>query len=71
MPHASAVVPGQADAEPIVIHADHVNMTRFHSQSDNGYKTISEHLQIMVVDIGDSIQSRWETEERIDEGRFH
>lgn len=41
VPRASAVVPWVADAEPIVIHADHINMTKFASNEDNGYKTVS------------------------------
>ncbi|KAB5514886.1 hypothetical protein GE09DRAFT_980434, partial [Coniochaeta sp. 2T2.1] len=47
VPRASAVVPGQADAEPIVMHADHRNMIRFSSKSGD-YSTVSEHIQIMA-----------------------
>jgi hypothetical protein len=43
VPRASAVVPGAADAEPIVIHADHINMVKFTSKEDNGYRTVSGH----------------------------
>lgn len=48
VPRASAVVSGAADAEPIVIHADHINMVKFASKEDNSYKTVSGHLQIMA-----------------------
>lgn len=62
VPRASAVVPGQADAEPIVIYADHKNMVKFPSKQDVGYTTVSEHLQIMMVDAEGIIRSRWEAE---------
>lgn len=68
VPRASAVVPGQADAEPIVIHADHKNMVKFLSEQDVGYVTVSEHLQIMMADGEGVIRSRWEAESRADNG---
>ncbi|EXM13252.1 hypothetical protein FOTG_18293 [Fusarium oxysporum f. sp. vasinfectum 25433] len=69
VPRASAVVPGQADAEPIVIHADHKNMVKFLSKQDVGYATVSEHLQIMIADAEGIIRSRWEAESRADNAR--
>jgi hypothetical protein len=66
---ASAVVPGAADAEPIVIHADHINMVKFASKEDSGYRTVSGHLQIMAQDAGEVISSRWEAERRANAGR--
>jgi hypothetical protein len=69
VPIASAVVPGQADGEPIVIHADHINMTKFNSGDDVNYIKVSEVLRIMMIGIQDQIRSRWETEARISEGR--
>lgn len=68
VPKATAVVPGQADAEPIVIHADHKNMVKFLSRQDVGYTTVSEHLQIMMVDAERIIRSRWGAESRADDG---
>jgi hypothetical protein len=62
-------VPGQADAEPIVIHADHINMVKFASRGNGGYNTVSEHLQIMVSAATDEIRLRWEAERRVNEGR--
>ncbi len=70
VPRASAVVPGQADAEPIAIYADHTNMVRYKSrQEGNGYDTVSEHLQIMTNAAVEKIQRRWEAERRANEGR--
>lgn len=69
MPRASAVVPGQADAEPIAIHADHINMVKYTSRHDSGYNTISEHLQIMADAAAEEIRQRWEAERRANEGR--
>ncbi|RYO00078.1 hypothetical protein AA0121_g13436 [Alternaria tenuissima] len=36
VPRASAVVPGAADGEAIVIHADHIHMVKFGSKTDPG-----------------------------------
>jgi alpha-beta hydrolase superfamily lysophospholipase len=68
VPRASAVVPGHANAESIVIPKDHINMAKFISKEDSGYEKISEYLQIMVADASDQIQLRWEEEARITEG---
>lgn len=69
VPRASAVVPGAADAEPIVIHADHINMVKFISERDSGYKTVSGHLQVMTQSARNVISSRWEEESRVNTGR--
>jgi hypothetical protein len=53
-----AVVPGAGDGEPIVIHADHINMAKFESKSDSGYYTVSGHLQVIAARAGDSIGGR-------------
>ncbi|KAL9084632.1 MAG: hypothetical protein Q9165_007987 [Trypethelium subeluteriae] len=71
VPRASAVVPGAADAEPIAIHADHINMVKFTSKEDNGYETVSGHLQIMVQSASDIITFRWEEESRVDAARIN
>ncbi|KAF4475083.1 Kinesin light chain [Colletotrichum fructicola Nara gc5] len=70
VPRASAVVPGQADGEPIAIHADHINMVKFSSKEDPSYVKVSEVLQIMVANAGRNIGSRWETEERVTRARI-
>ena len=68
MPRALAVVPGAADAEPIAIHANHIEMVKFASKEDNGYKTVSGYLQIMVQSTRDVIILRWEMQGRVDAG---
>ncbi|TGJ82981.1 hypothetical protein E0Z10_g5803 [Xylaria hypoxylon] len=69
VPKASAIVPGHADAEPIAINADHINMVRFPKNTDGGYTKVSETLQIMVMVARATIQSRWEEEVRVKEAR--
>ena len=64
MPRASAVVPGAVDAEPIVIHTDYINMVKFGSKEDSGYRTVSGHLQVIAEKAGDVVSSRWEVESR-------
>jgi hypothetical protein len=62
------VVPGAADSEPIAIHADHINMVKFESKADSGYKTVSGHLRVMAARAGDAIGHQWDTEGRMDAG---
>ncbi|KAK4672178.1 hypothetical protein QC763_0001180 [Podospora pseudopauciseta] len=50
VPRASAVVPGQTNAEPVAIHANHHNMVKYTSREDSGYKTVSRHLKDMAND---------------------
>lgn len=61
-------MPGQANAEPIVIHANHTDMVRYASRNDSGYCTISDELQIMIGEAPEAIQRRWEAERRVDDG---
>jgi hypothetical protein len=68
VPKTSAVVPGAADAEPIVIHADHINMAKFASKEDSGYRTVSGHLRVMAESAGEAIALRWAEEDRVDAG---
>ncbi|KAG9656867.1 hypothetical protein KCU64_g5581, partial [Aureobasidium melanogenum] len=69
VPKASAVVPGNADAESIVIHANHTAMVRYPSKQDVGYVTVSEHVRIIARDATGNIQQRWEAEARVDDAR--
>ena len=62
-------MPGAADAEPIVIHADHINMVKFASNEDNGYRTVSGHLRLMARDAKEVIGTRWEMEMKGNIGR--
>ncbi|KAJ6125811.1 hypothetical protein N7471_010304 [Penicillium samsonianum] len=71
VPRASAVVPGAADAEPIIIHADHINMVKFASNSDEGYRKVSGHIKMMVADASIVIGPRWETEGRVNAARIN
>ncbi|KAJ5216450.1 uncharacterized protein N7498_002857 [Penicillium cinerascens] len=44
VPRFSAVIPGMTNAERIVIHADHREMVRFESKSDDGYRAVSTRI---------------------------
>jgi hypothetical protein len=70
VPRASAVVPGVADAEPIAIHADHINMVKFASKEDGGYKTVAGQLRLMARDARSTVFARWEAERRVDVGEL-
>jgi hypothetical protein len=68
VPKISAVVQGAADAEQIMIHANHKEMVKFQSKEDSNYEKVSDHLIIMVEDAGRIISLRWEQEVRVNEG---
>ena len=68
MPIASAVVQGVADAEPVAISANHLDMVKFASKADGGYEKVLEYLILMVEKANGTISSRWETEERVKKG---
>ncbi|RYO00941.1 hypothetical protein AA0121_g13320 [Alternaria tenuissima] len=69
VPRASAVVPGAADGEPIVIHADHIHMVQFGSETDPGYRTVSGYLRVMAARAGHTISRQWYTGGRLDDVR--
>ncbi|KAI2483989.1 Tetratricopeptide repeat-containing domain protein [Pyrenophora tritici-repentis] len=52
---ASAVIPAATGTEPFLIHADHIITAKFASKEDNGYRTVSGHLQLMVESLGEAI----------------
>lgn len=51
------------------MHADHINIVKFASNEDPSYIKVSEVLQIIVATASTNVRSRWETEERIKEGK--
>ena len=69
VPQASATIPGIADAEPIAIPADHLNMVKFASREDGGYEKVSGHLQVLAQEAPGAIGARWTEQGRIQEGR--
>ena len=68
VPKASAVVPGVADAEPISIPADHLNMVKFASREDGGYKKVSGHLWLLAKEAPGAISLRWAEQGKIKMG---
>lgn len=63
VPKSSAVVPGVLDAESIAIMANHLEMTKYRSESDTGYKKVSGHLQLIIQEANTKIQQNWDKEE--------
>jgi hypothetical protein len=66
----SAVVPGTPDGEPIAIAADHVNMVKFASRDDVSYGKVSGHLQVMAERASAVIDTRWNEQVRIGNGKL-
>jgi hypothetical protein len=69
VPKSSAVVPGQVDAEPIAIMDDHINMVKFSSPKNEGFKRVSGHLMLMAEKASTKVQENWLTEENIEAGK--
>jgi hypothetical protein len=69
VPQASAVIPGATDAEPVVMHSDHVNMVKFKSRLDEGYKKILDYIQIMTQAAPNEVACKWERESKVKAGR--
>lgn len=61
-------MPGVADAEPLAIPADHVNIIKFSSLEDGGYTKVSGHLKLLAEKAADTIQARWAEQDKIKEG---
>lgn len=59
MPHASAIIPGVADAESVAIPANHLNMVKFTSREDGGYDKVSGHLRLLAQDAPGVVDARW------------
>ena len=65
VPKSSAVVPGALDAESIAILADHINMTKYSSEDDGGYKKVSGNLFLIVRESRTKVQNNWQKEESV------
>ena len=63
VPKSSAVVPGVLDAESIAIMANHLEMTKYRSKIDMGYKKVSGHLQLIIREANTKVQLNWGKEE--------
>jgi hypothetical protein len=68
VPRASAVPDGTAEADTISIHADHLNMIKFASKEDNGYRTVACHLQVLSKSAPEVVALKWVEEARIAAG---
>ncbi len=67
VPRASAVITGVADAKPIAIPADHLNMVKMSSSEDEGYGKLSGHLWLLAEEAPGAISVRWAEQENINE----
>lgn len=68
MPQASAIVPGAIDAEAIAIPANHLNMVKFVSREDEGYRKISGHLRLLAEEAPVVIKQRWREDDSVKKG---
>lgn len=68
VPQASAVVSGTADAKPVAISADHLNMVKFVFCLNEGYEKVFKYLQLLAEEAPDTISADWEKQNRIRKG---
>ncbi len=62
VPKSSAVVPGALDVESIAIMANHLEMTKYRSEIDMGYKKLSGHL-LIIQEAQTKVRVNWDEEE--------
>lgn len=62
VPKSSAVIPGAVDAEAIAIMDNHLNMVKYLSEDDSGFRKIAGHLTLMAEDASTKISRNWERE---------
>ncbi|MCJ1426602.1 hypothetical protein MMC29_004505 [Sticta canariensis] len=65
VPYASAIIPGVADAEPLAMPADHVNMIKFTSRENCGYEKVSGHLKLLAEKAAGAIDARWAGQDKM------
>ncbi|KAH0558618.1 hypothetical protein GP486_004729 [Trichoglossum hirsutum] len=70
VPKASAVLPGQLDAEPIAIMEDHINMVKFSSQNNTEFKRVAGHLKLMAEKAPAKVRENWLTEGSVEAARI-
>lgn len=68
VPKSSAVIPGMQDAEAVAIPADHLNMVKFTSRENNGYKKISGHLRLLAQEAPGAIDVLWAEQDKMRNG---
>ena len=43
--------------------ANHIDMTKYQSENDEGYKKVSGHFQLIVSEANPKVQLNWDKEE--------
>jgi hypothetical protein len=62
VPKDSAVVPGTPDAHAIALHKNHIDLVKFKSEDDHGFKAVTDQISVMVKNAGSKIKSNWDHE---------
>jgi hypothetical protein len=68
VPKSSAVVPGAVNAEAIAIMDNHINMVKFASGADGGFRRVAGHLALMVEEAPAKVLKNWEAEGIMENG---
>jgi hypothetical protein len=68
VPKSSAVVPSAVDAEAIAVNANHHDMVKFSSETDEGFETVAGHLMLMAERACSKVSRNWEVEGILENG---
>lgn len=68
VPRFSAVIPGMINVERIVIHADHREMVRYASKSNDGYRAVSTRI-LRMTEKASELDPQW-AESRIPKSTY-
>ena len=64
VPKWSAVVPGTPNAAEFGIDEDHIQMTKFSSADDQGYKKVARTLLFMTREANSKVEQNWVSEQQ-------
>ena len=59
VPKHSACIPGASGAARIAISSDHINMVKFRSVEDDGFRKVYGELSIMLKKASQKIEENW------------
>jgi NTP pyrophosphatase (non-canonical NTP hydrolase) len=63
VPKTTAIVPGAVNVKDYALHKDHENLTKFLSEEDDDYRTVSGEIADMMGQISQTITTREEVVE--------
>ena len=59
VPRYLATIPGDLNAEVVVLHADHIQMVKFDGSGDSDYVRVARYLVGLVEDAPTKVEQNW------------